>query len=692
MHPPVRLRPMGGDEDSGARRAGSARERGGHAASAGAQAVRTLGLVTAALPHGEPRSGQADMAEAVAEAVVSGRHLVVQAGTGTGKSLAYLVPAILSGRPTVVATATKALQDQLATKDLPFLAEQLDVEFAWAVLKGRSNYLCLQRVREVRDPGSGQLELEDLLPSNRNEVERLATWAATTTSGDRAELDWNPSDRAWAAVSVSSEECPGAQRCPLGEPCFAETARRRAAAADVVVVNTHLYGIDVGSGGAILPEHEVVVIDEAHQLEDITSDTAGLAIGAGRFANLARLARRILADPELLAAVADAGTDLGEQLAPWSGQLLPSPLPGPLAESLSRGRLAIDRLLTALRSITTDVAEADQRRTRAQKAAATLAEDVDAALVTPEGAVAWVGGRRDQPRLEVAPLDVAPVLSEGVWSKRTAILTTATVPINLPDRVGLPSAATDLLDVGSPFDYEEHALLYCAAHLPDPRQPAHQAGVHAELQALITAAGGRTLALFTSRRAMQEAAAALSPLLDVTVLTQDDLPKPALLARFTAEETSCLFATAGLFQGIDVPGRTLSLVTIDRLPFPRPDEPLLKARRERLGPEAFRGIDLPRGHAPGPGRRPADPAGDGSRRLRRARPPPGLGRLPVGRGASPAADAPHPPAGRGRGLPAGDHRRALTPCRRRVQLGPVRPPVHCRAHCSGAGRIAERSE
>ena len=280
----------------------------------------------------------------------------------------------------------------------------------------------------------------------------------------------------------------------------------------MVVVNTHLYGIDVGSGGAILPEHDVVVIDEAHQLEDITSDTAGLAIGAGRFANLARLARRILADPELLGAVADAGTDLGEQLAPWSGELLPSPLPGATRPSRSaRGRLAIDRLLTALRSITTDVAEADQRRTRAQKAAATLAEDVDAALVTPQGAVAWVGGRRDQPRLEVAPLDVAPVLSEGVWSRRTAILTTATVPINLPDRVGLPPAATDLLDVGSPFDYEEHALLYCAAHLPDPRQPAHQAGVHAELQALITAAGGRTLALFTSRRAMQEAAAALGP-------------------------------------------------------------------------------------------------------------------------------------------------------------------------------------
>ncbi len=360
------------------------------------------------------------------------------------------------------------------------------------------------------------------------------------------------------------------------------------------MVNTHLYGIDVGAGGMILPEHDVVIIDEAHQLEDITSDTTGLAVGAGRFANLARLARRILADPELVAAVLDAGTNLSEVLAPYAGQLLPSPLPPPVGETLARGRLAIEGLLTALRAIQTDVAEADQRRIRAQKAAATLAEAVDAALVTPEGYVAWVGGRADQPRLEVAPLDVAPVLSAGVWSKRTAILTTATVPLNLPDRVGLPADSTDLLDVGSPFDYESNALLYCAAHLPDPRHPGHQPGVLTELEALITAAGGRTLALFTSRRAMNEAAAALRPVLPFTVLTQDDLPKPALLARFTEEETSCVFATAGLFQGIDVPGPTLSLVTIDRIPFPRPDEPLLKARREQLGPEAFRGIDLPR--------------------------------------------------------------------------------------------------
>ena len=435
---------------------------------------------------------------------------MVQAGTGTGKSLAYLVPAILSGRPTVVATATKALQDQLATKDLPFLAEQLDVEFAWAVLKGRSNYLCLQRVREVRDPGSGQLELEDLLPSNRHEVERLATWAATTTTGDRAELDWSPSERAWAAVSVSSEECPGAQRCPLGEPCFAETARRRAAAADVVVVNTHLYGIDVGSGGAILPEHEVVVIDEAHQLEDITSDTAGLAIGAGRFANLARLARRILADPELLGAVVDAGTDLGEQLAPWSGQLLPSPLPGPLAESLGRGRLAIDRLLTALRSITTDVAEADQRRTRAQKAAATLAEDVDAALVTPEGAVAWVGGRAGP-----APAR-GRAARRGAGAQRGRLVEAHGHPhhrhgADQPPRPGgaarrrRPTCSTSAARSTTRSTRSSTAPPTCPTRASRPTRP----GCTPSSQALITAAGGRTLALFTSRRAMQEAAAAL---------------------------------------------------------------------------------------------------------------------------------------------------------------------------------------
>ena len=328
-------------------------------------------------------------------------------------------------------------------------------------------------------------------------------------------------------------------------------------------------------------------------------------------------------------------------------------MPDPIGDALAAARLTVDRLLAALRAIQTTLDEADQRRVRAQKAAATLAEAIDAALSLPSGYVAWVGGRPDQPRLEVAPLDVAPVLSEGVWSRRTAVLTTATVPLNLPQRVGLPFEGTELLDVGSPFDYATHALLYCATHLPDPRQPGHQAGVHDELQALITAAGGRTLALFTSRRAMQEAAEELRRRLPYDVLTQDDLPKPALITRFAGDETSCLFATAGLFQGIDVPGPTLSLVTIDRLPFPRPDEPLLKARRRGARPRGLpRHRPPPCRHAAGPGRRPAHPHRHRSGRVRRARPSPRQGRLPLGHRAGPTADAAHPPPRGGRGLPA----------------------------------------
>jgi ATP-dependent DNA helicase DinG len=562
--------------------------------SVDADTGRSLARVVADLPRGESREGQARMADAVARAITDRRHLVVQAGTGTGKSLAYLVPVVLSGQTTVVATATKALQDQMTTKDLPFLREHLDGDLEWAVLKGRSNYLCLQRVREVRDGGQGELELDRVAPSTQREIELLAAWAGHTTTGDRSELDWNPSAAAWAAVSVGSDECPGAARCPLGEPCFAEGARRHAAASAVVVVNTHLYGLDVASGGALLPEHDVVVIDEAHQLEDIASDTTGLALAPGRFTHLGRLARGILEDPPLIAAIEDAGTDLAEALTPEHGLLLPSPLPPAIGDALTRARLAIERLLAALRAIDTNVADADQRRVRAQKAAVNLAGALDAALAVPEHHVAWISGREAAPVLEVAPLDVGPVLAEGVWSRRTAILTTATVPLHLPARVGLPPADTDELDVGSPFDYQANGLLYCAAHLPDPRSSESPKACQDELEALMRAAGGRTLALFTSRRAMAEAAAALAIRVPFTILTQDELPKPALMKRFAEDEELCVFGTTGLFQGIDVPGRSLSLVTIDRIPFPRPDEPLLKARRQELRADAFRLIDLPR--------------------------------------------------------------------------------------------------
>lgn len=283
-----------------------------------------LAAVTRALPAAEDRPGQVQMAQAVADAIERGRHLVVQAGTGTGKTIGYLVPAVLAGKTVVVATATKALQDQLASKDLPFLEEHLGAPFEWAVLKGRSNYLCRQRLDELVAKDAGQMEIEEFAATTRVEINRLADWAKRTTTGDQAELDWAPTDKAWRAVSVGSDECPGASKCPKGPVCFAEAARDRAAEANVIVVNMHLYGLNVGAGGAILPDHDVVVVDEAHQLEDIMSDTVGMEVSGGRFMNLTVALKRILDDPAVVGPVAESGTALRDALSPYLGQRLPN--------------------------------------------------------------------------------------------------------------------------------------------------------------------------------------------------------------------------------------------------------------------------------------------------------------------------------------------------------------------------------
>jgi ATP-dependent DNA helicase DinG len=553
-----------------------------------------LARVTGALPAAEDRPGQLQMAEAVAAAITTKRHLVVEAGTGTGKTMGYLVPAVLAGKRVMVATATKALQDQLANKDLPFLATHLGVPFDFAILKGRSNYVCLQRVDEVSAATSAQLDLETLAPTVKLEIKRLAEWSTTTRTGDQAELEWLPTDRAWQSVSVGSDECPGASRCPKGESCFAEEARKRAVTANVVVVNTYLYGLHVASGGVLLPEHDVVVVDEAHSLEDIMSDTVGVTIGSGRFTNLGVTLRRIIDDPGLLASVVESGVALREAIAPLAGRRLPFPLPDDVAEALLMGRQSIDNAQTALRAIDTDVEDAKQRRLRAQTQSTRLIDDIDRAVGTNEGFVAFVSGSAEIPRLEIAPLDVGPTLKKGIWDDHTAILTSATIPASLTQRVGIPAETVDVIDVGSPFDYAANAVLYCALHMPDPRSPQFAAAVADELVALIGAAGGRTLALFTSWKAMDAAAEAVRGRVPNRIITQRDMPKNALVKTFSDDESVCLFATAGFFQGVDIPGRTLSLVTIDRLPFPRPDDPLLSARREILGPKAFGQIDIPR--------------------------------------------------------------------------------------------------
>ena len=261
---------------------------------------------------------------------------------------------------------------------------------------------------------------------------------------------------------------------------------------------------------------------------------------------------------------------------------------------LTDARLRLGSTNDVLVGITTDVEDAKQRKLRAQTLTGRAIEQLDIAIEGRDGYVAFVSGSPDSPRLELAPLDVGPTMAEGVWSKRTAILTSATIPTSLASRVGIPPDSVDQADVGSPFDYAAHSMLYCALHLPNPNSDGFRAAVHDELEALITAAGGRTLALFTSWRSMDEAADALRGRVSFPILTQRDLPKPALVKAFADSAETCLFATAGLFQGIDVPGSTLSLVVIDRIPFPRPDDPLLSARREQLGPTAFAEIDIPR--------------------------------------------------------------------------------------------------
>jgi len=644
----------------------------------------TLRAVAAALPGGgESRPGQEQMATAVARAVAGGRNLVVQAGTGTGKSLAYLVPAALAGERVVVATATKALQDQLAGKDLPLVAGATGNDLTFAVLKGRSNYVCRQRVAEIGGRGS-QLTLEPgsadppdaddtLTPAAdvdtsdpttlADQVRSLVRWAGDTTTGDRAELPFEPHFRAWAMVSTTARECPGAFKCPSGRDCFAEHARGRAAEADVVVVNTHLYGAHLASGGAVLPEHSVVVFDEAHEVEDVMTDSLGIEVGPGRFRALATAARPALDEGDAGAArsveaVAGLADVFHRVLRRWSGRRVPhdeltdgidplagssdadgpgalpdgaepqgldlglAPLPdaprraapAPAARpakaagsdqdpaigalvALATGRLArlVDHLRRAERAAGDVEPSADRsRRDRVLLAAGHLAADLARLALLGDGEVAWVEDSDRAPSLRVSPIDVGPVLAERLWGQVTAVLTSATVPIGLAERLGMPRGATDSLDVGSPFGYRSHSLLYVARSLPDRRSPEAEPAMHDELEVLIDAAGGRTLALFTSWRAMRAAVEALGPRLDYPILTQSDLPKPALVEAFRSDEAACLFATLGFWQGVDVPGRTLSLVTIDRIPFPRPDDPVLEARRELAGAGAFGAVDLPR--------------------------------------------------------------------------------------------------
>jgi len=541
-------------------------------------AVEALSHVTASLPSGgETRQGQIEMLQAVAGAIEDERHLIAQAGTGTGKSFAYLIPVILSGKRTVIATATKALQDQIAGAELPHLRSQLERGFSWAVLKGRNNYICRQRVNEFSN--DAQLSLAGTAAHNEDEVERLVEFSDSSSTGDRAELDFEPADASWSAVSVSSRECPGRKKCPSGENCFAEMARDRANAADVIVINTHLLGIDMVSENGILPEHDVVVVDEAHQLADIATSSFGWNINGARMRWFARTADRILVDPEMIDKLRDVGDDISDALEPHVGNRLPPTGDEDILIALDRARDRVNTAVEKLRNIPSGKdSDADARAQRALQAGTTLLGELIEASAVDDSNVAWVERSMGEPTLQVAPLDVASTLGPALVENRTAILTSATLAQATATTVGLEDGNHDRVDVESPFDYQSNALLYCATQLPEPRSPDYEKAMLTHMVELISAAGGRTLGLFTSWRMMDTAAEFLETYIKTPILTQRDYPKPVLIEKFREDPETTLLATLGFWQGIDVPGPSLSLVTIDRLPFPRPDDPLLSAR------------------------------------------------------------------------------------------------------------------
>jgi ATP-dependent DNA helicase DinG len=579
---------------------------------------------------GTERPGQVRMAEAVAAAVAEREHLLVQAGTGTGKSVAYLVPALASGKRVVIATATIALQRQLIERDLPravgSLAGLLDSKPTYAILKGRGNYLCLHRLNEGVPDEAEALFSPSPTTKLGADVLRLREWAGETDTGDRDELNPGVGDKAWSQVSVSSRECLGATRCPYGEECFAELAREQARYADVVVTNHALLAIDAIEGRNVLPEHDVVIVDEAHELVGRATGVATGELTASMVERAAKRCGRLVEDHVAGDLVASAEA-FGAALA-----ALPAGRVRRLGESLGLGLASVRDAARAAVSALTGRDRGGQKAVDGEDAARRQAlAGVDGLFATAERVleesefdVVWVE-RSDRwgASLRVAPLSVAGLLREKLFATRTVVLTSATLKLGgefspVARSVGLPPPGADRpppgagdgpareagagdgpaapagaadaphpmtwqgIDVGSPFDYRRQGILYVARHLPPPGRDGLQPRVLDELAELLGAAGGRTLGLFSSMRAAQAATEAMRERLELPVLCQGEDSIGGLLRAFAADGRTCLFGTLSLWQGVDVPGSACQLVVIDRIPFPRPDDPLSAARQQAV--------------------------------------------------------------------------------------------------------------
>ncbi|EJF39520.1 ATP-dependent DNA helicase [Actinomyces massiliensis] len=590
---------------------------------------RALSVLAAAVDRlgAAPRPGQVEMAARVSEALDDQAHLLVQAGTGTGKSLGYLVPvmvhAVDSGERAVVSTATLALQRQVLTKDAPLAADAVEavtgLRPAIALLKGWQNYVCRHRLQggypDADDADDALFSAGAATVSGRigeagrrsvgEQVVRLREWAAETTTGDRDDLVPGVSDRAWAQVSVARAECLGAS-CPLREECFPELARAAAMAADVVVTNHAMLGIAVAGNTGVLPEHRVLVVDEAHELADRVRSQGTASLSAAVVMRVAATARKGASIH--VTELESAGQRLQLALADLPDGRLSDGLPPALHEAL----VVLDG---AARHALTDVREAVKTGKRGADAsgaggsggsggsggvalARTAVSDlVDIiARMTSDSVrerrdVAWIERPRmgaEPPRLTLAPVDVAGSLADSLLEDRAVILTSATLALGgsfepMARTLGLTLAGGqwDGVDVGTPFDYPRQGILYTPTHLPRPGQGISEAALD-EILALTEASRGGMLGLFSSRRAADEAAEVLRNATDLTVYAQGDDQLPALVDAFTVDEDACLVGTLSLWQGVDVPGRTCRLVIIDRIPFPRPDDPVAQARSEAV--------------------------------------------------------------------------------------------------------------
>ena len=592
------------------------------------QTRKALEAAVAAI-GGQTREGQIEMAEAVANALSDQHHLMVQAGTGTGKSLAYLVPALVHGRKVLVATATLALQRQLVERDLPAVVPALEKalgrEITYAVYKGVGNYVCLQKMNsEIADP-DGEVLLE--ISSLGKDANRLTAWAKTPgVSGDRDDAP-DVDRRVWLANSLSGRECVGADVCAYGPQCFAAKAKAKAQTADVVITNHTLLAIEIVDSHPILPERDAVILDEAHEFMDRTTQAVTEELTSARVIRAAAMARKHL--PGKLSdtfvkvaddfhdAMADYGQDIRGDFTK-SGRLedIPSSLEAPIRKVLEAAKAIIQLIAVDEEIVDSDtIAE----RARVKGAVNEISTTCGKLLKQSNNQVLWYEPTFST--LYLAPLSVSEVLRTNLLTKTPVIATSATLTVgnsfdamaksigflvgNDPDaevaKDEIDPGNVQMLDVGSPFDFANQGVLYLPKHLPEPGRDGLSQEVLDEIGELIDAAGGRTLALFSSWRGVEAADAHLRKVLaelPIKIITQKrgDSVGP-LVEKFAADETSILLGTMSLWQGVDVPGRACSLVIIDRIPFPRPDEPVMAARAaqaDKAGGSGFMQVSMPR--------------------------------------------------------------------------------------------------